>query len=425
MRPKRVLVLGGGVAGLAAAVELRRRGLSVTLVEASERLGGRVQTELDPDGAWPLELGAEFVHGRPPVLLAALKRARVGLYQGRGDFWIAGAGGGGPWQGFDAFHEALARTLRPGARDLSVRALSREPPLRDAPAAARAFADSFTSGYYVAPPERASARAIARMEAAADAIGGDQGAQLPRGYGEWVRWLVARLSPEEVRRGARVRRVAWRRHRVRVDARSLAGAALAFEADRAVVALPLPALQRGGVSFRPALGPQRRAAEALRMGNALKVFLRLRGELRRGQFFCIAPGQPVPTWWRGAPRGSPWVVGWAGGPVADRLDRLDDAGLLRASLASLAVAFDESVASLRARLDGFRAARWSRDPLARGAYAWVPVGADGAMAELAAPAGDTLFFAGEATHPEHAGTVHGAYESGLRAARELLGSLGR
>jgi monoamine oxidase len=63
---------------------------------------------------------------------------------------------------------------------------------------------------------------------------------------------------------------------------------------------------------------------------------------------------------------------------------------------------------------------WQADPFARGAYSYVRVGGEGARQVLAAPLRDTLFFAGEATDPEQAGTVAGALQSGTRAARELL-----
>jgi hypothetical protein len=64
-----VVVIGGGVAGMAAALELAKSGCHVTLVEADSRLGGRVRTVDHPDIApWPIALGAEFVHGRGSVL---------------------------------------------------------------------------------------------------------------------------------------------------------------------------------------------------------------------------------------------------------------------------------------------------------------------------------------------------------------------
>ena len=69
-----VVIIGGGAAGLAAARVLAKAGVSVELVEAQERLGGRILTVEDPDGQ-PIELGAEFIHGNPESTLALAKEA--------------------------------------------------------------------------------------------------------------------------------------------------------------------------------------------------------------------------------------------------------------------------------------------------------------------------------------------------------------
>ena len=77
--------------------------------------------------------------------------------------------------------------------------------------------------------------------------------------------------------------------------------------------------------------------------------------------------------------------------------------------------------NLQDQLEFARFVDWPNDPYSKMAYSYVPVGAAGLRAALAAPIGSTLFFAGEATHTECAATVHGALESGFRAAAELIG----
>src|SRR5689334_20194314 len=76
-----VLILGAGVAGLAAARELARAGRRVTLLEARDRIGGRILTVRPPEAGIAIELGAEFVHGRPPQLLQVLENAHMELQQ--------------------------------------------------------------------------------------------------------------------------------------------------------------------------------------------------------------------------------------------------------------------------------------------------------------------------------------------------------
>jgi monoamine oxidase len=412
-KPKRVVILGGGIAGLAAAHELRRLAprTRISLLEARQQLGGRILTERDPQTGEPLELGAEFVHGRPPSFLRVLREAGIRLDAGDD----AGDSDDSP---FTLLPKLLAPLLRSDSPDLTIDAFLARAKL---PPYQIQMLRGFVQGFYVAPPERASARAIARMEVAAAAIDGGRGAQLPNGYDALVHWLGKALRPDELHLGTAATTVAWHPGRVKVQARSLAGARLPpLAADAAIVALPFPALAGGPGAFtlRPAVAEKRRAAAALRMGHATKVFLRFDGSVKTAPFFF--GGGAIPVWWTAAAPHTRWLVGWAGGRAAEKLDRQSDEAVLKAALGSVTGPLGRSHSALARALTGFRCARWSREPFIEGAYAYVPIGADGAMATLARPVARTLFFAGEATNPEHAGTVHGAYESGVRAARELL-----
>jgi monoamine oxidase len=106
---------------------------------------------------------------------------------------------------------------------------------------------------------------------------------------------------------------------------------------------------------------------------------------------------------------------WAGGPKAAKLAGAPEGKLIRAALASV-----ESVFGRVSGLAAVYVQDWHNDPLSRGGYSYVLVGGEGAREALAAPLDDTVFFAGEATDPEEAGTVAGALRSGQRAAREVL-----
>jgi monoamine oxidase len=159
------------------------------------------------------------------------------------------------------------------------------------------------------------------------------------------------------------------------------------------------------------------------VGPVIKIVLRFRRDplaaLPSRPTMLHAPGAPVPTWWPPDQRHAV-LVGWAAGPRADGLRALDDGARLRRALSSLGKGLGVPPAALAADLEAFRVFDWQRDPLARGAYSYVPAGAIGAPAALAAPVDETLYFAGEATNLPDMGTVHGALESGARAAREIL-----
>jgi monoamine oxidase len=271
-------------------------------------------------------------------------------------------------------------------------------------------------------PHHLSAAAIRRGLAEDDAGEGDF--RLPGGQDALPRALAEGL---DVRLGRAATRVARVPDGVVVEAvAAAAGAAPAerWRASACVVALPLGVLQSGRVAFEPDLDALKGAALAgLRMGPVIKLVYRLNADP-----FDPAPGGPAvealyargtpPMWWTSSPPGTaePVWTGFVSGSGAADLLRLGEAEALERAFAVLAA--ESGRRDLR-YLDGRRIA-WPDDPWAGGGYSHVVPGHDGARAALAAPT-PPLWWAGEATAPEGcAATVHGAWRSGARAAREVL-----
>lgn len=432
-RPGRrtVLVLGAGAAGLAAGRALRAAGLDALVVEARDRTGGRVDTRVDRVLGVPLELGAEFVHGRPAALRALAREAGVALRR-IPDRHLRPDG-----TRLAPASAELGRAqeiLALGERDDEPfdRLLARPAVRRRFGDAAAELARSFVEGFYLADPRRASSLALARMTRALDEVGGDATWRPDGGWTAVLAPLVRALDPaRSLRLSARVEEIRWRPGAVEVRARGAAGGPLPpIHGDRAVVTFPLGVLKRGAVRFSPALFAKRRALGALDMGPVVKVILRFRTAFweRRGAGalgFLHAPGAAFPTFWTLAPLRAPVLVGWAGGPAGARLSGRPVAAIARAAIASLASALRVSAAEVEDRLDAVRVADWRADPLAGGGYAVFPVGSADAARALAEPVAGTLFFAGEATaDAAAAGTVPGAIASGERAAREAIASFG-
>lgn len=408
-----VIVLGAGAAGLAAAAELARAGRSVLVLEARARTGGRVWTRRMAGVDAPVELGAEFIHGRARATYSLLANAGTGAIASlRGQRYAAG----GRLRPVDAFARAQRAMRELSALeqgDLAFDAfLSRQGRL---PPLVRTFARMMVEGFDAADPGRASARAIAE-EWSGDAMGESQ--PRPRGgYGP----LLERLAASILRRGGRlrlgsaVREVRWRRHRVEV-----LGEGFRFAARRAIVTLPLGVLQSGAVRFSPGLG-KREALSGLACGPVIKAALRFPSAFWEKRYRDVAffhcPQAAFPTFWTLLPARAPVLIGWAGGPKAERLAGRGPDALVGACLASLRRLFGRVQAP-----DEVCMHDWRADPWASGAYSYVLVGGAGAREALAQPLQGTLFFAGEATDTEgEAGTVSGALQSGQRAARELIG----
>ena len=131
----------------------------------------------------------------------------------------------------------------------------------------------------------------------------------------------------------------------------------------------------------------------------------------------------MPTEWSLLHIRAPILIGWSGGANAELLldGELSQDELLDEALKSLQIIFGLSGSKLRNLLVSSHMHDWKSDPFARGAYAYLPVNGLKAQQSLAQPVNNVLFFAGEAMSVGHIGTVHGAIETGLRAAKEILG----
>src|SRR5207248_1982605 len=201
-----------------------------------------------------------------------------------------------------------------------------------------------------------------------------------------------------------------------------------FDADAAIITLPLGVLQAGAVRFVPDLPDKTAAACELVMGHVVKVVLAFHSAFweERGLSdlsFIHARGERFPTWWTTRPLATPILIGWAGGPAAEHLELKGNDLILKAAVASLASALKSDPHSIERRIDAAFVADWQEDPFSLGAYSYVPVGAITAPIRLAEPVANTWFFAGEATNSDgNAATMHGAIATRYRAAENLLNS---
>lgn len=431
-----VAILGAGAAGLAAAVEIARGGKTAVVLEARDRIGGRVWSLEVPGLPVPVELGAEFIHGHPPATLARMRRAGIASIDA--PILRMAVIDGELRRRDDALYAEVRRFLRRHAGALGKKDVSFDSFLahagRELSPAARTFARMRVQGYDAAEPSRASARAIVEEWTAEEE--GRPGHFRPRGgYGALLAVLAGSLqgSSVELRLQHVVRSVRWQRGGVEL-AGAVQGEPFQVTARRAIVTLPLgvlklPARAAGSVRFDPPLKEKRATLNLLESGAVVKAALLFRTAFweeiesarYRGVSFFHSPGAAFPTFWTALPQSAPLVVAWAGGPKAARFADVAAPRIVREAAASLASLFGIR-AGIEDRLAAAWVHHWQQDPLARGAYSYVAVGGHGARRALAEPLHDTLFFAGEAAdHEGEHGTVAGALRSGESAARAVLG----
>jgi monoamine oxidase len=412
-----VAVIGAGAAGLSAARALSGAGKRVCLLEARERAGGRVHTLHLPDLPVPIELGAEFLHGETASSFDIVDAAALTVVQLPDDHWSSRDG---TWTRIEDFWGQIDRVrARIGAlkRDISFDAFLRRN--RRIPPRLRDLACNFVQGYHAAHANRISARVlrVADQEQDADA-GGNKQFRLPGGYDALIAWLRAGLDPQraELQLGTAAKRVQWSEGSVSIDTEKGR-----VRAKAAVITIPIGVWKDGSLQFDPPLREKERALEKIEAGHVVKIALRFRErfwEEERAWNFVHTNDRYMPTWWTMAPVRAPILTGWAGGHAADAL-LAGRPAMLEHALDSLTRALDVPRRMIDAQLVGSWTHDWQSDPFSRGAYSYAAVGGENAHAQLAKPVRNTLFFAGEATSGDQTGTVAGAIESGLRAAREI------
>ena len=442
-----VVIVGAGAAGLVAARQLSAAGLKSIVIEARDRIGGRIHTIREPGFPLPVELGAEFVHGTPAETWDIIRAAGLGAIDVTDTHWFLRDGLLQPVDDFwRDMENVFGRLKQMKEADLSFTEFLRRY-CADVPNHARQMALAFVEGFDAADAERASARSIAAEKEASEEIEEDRNFRLLEGYDRLVQWLASSMDRDRVtiQFNTVLSVVKWSRGSVELFARTgPTGATEQFSAPRALITVPVgvmktPRSDAGTIQFQPELRDKRDALDHLEMGPVIKTILRFDdafwehermptvrdGDSLRDACFLHARGPRVFTWWNWLPVRAPVIVGWSGGPEAAELSRLPDQQIVQQAIASLGTFLGLSPSDVASKLQRAHVHNWQADPFSRGAYSYTLVGGAAARRELAEPIDDTLFFAGEATHEGQSGTVAGAIASGHRAATEILGGAPR
>lgn len=437
------IVIGAGAAGLAAARELSRSGLTATVLEARDRIGGRIFTFHDDNSPVPVELGAEFVHGEPAETMAIVRAARLMLDELPDQHLRSQNGKLSPvgefWDKVEEMQRDIARVLRRRKSDFSLAEYLQGSKL---PGEAKQMLLNFVQGFEAAYPEKISAQSLVPED-------GDESDskqfRVANGYDGVVKWLRSALDPEqvEVRLNTVATEVRWKRGEVFVECKSRAGMELEpFRAHAAVVTVPNALLRDKAIRFVPELREKERAAAKIEVGQIFKIVLRFREVFwekddfiakrfhRRGSVpdslsFVHCETEEVPVWWTALPVHAAAITGWAGGPKADPLLAESETTRVDKALASLSRVLAVPRKTLDELLDNWGTHDWKSDPFSRGAYSYIGVGGYDAPKQLAGPVQGTLFFGGEANEVDEMGTVGAALAEGRRAGREVAKALNK
>jgi monoamine oxidase len=431
-----VLIIGAGAAGLMAAKELSAAGKKVLVLEARNRIGGRIHTIHDAGFSIPVEGGAEFVHGELDLTKAWLQKAGISLtamdattYEVRNGELLSG-------------NEFM--------NDIGVLVKKLDTLKEDMPFAAfleKHFADEhyrslvesaikFAEGYDAGDTQKLSSIALREEWNTSEDI---TDYFVNTGYSALMQYLAKEVKAAggEIRLSAIIKEIHWQEGRVELIDENRAN----YVAQACIITIPLGVLQsspsnRGSVTFHPPLAEQTEAIQALGFGAVTKLLMEFKtpfwhhtyaeqeGVRQMPGVGFIFSEALVPTWWTRLPDQTPLLTGWLAGPPAEALKDLSEEELLEKGLDSLAELFRFSKEWIRGELLTAQVVNWAKDPFACGAYSYPTLGAVNAIKVLSEPLVNTLYFAGEAIYNGPAqGTVDAALDSGRKAAICLLNNI--
>jgi len=423
-----VIVIGAGFSGLAAAKTLMDAGKNVIVLEARDRIGGRAFSDSTWPGKYPLEMGAAWIHGVTGNPLSTLAKAnslqtlpfnyeKKAFYKNSGvllarneidtfekEFDQVSKGAGALADKLDS-DIALATTFKTFASNSKWTDLQLSN--------ARRLAHVEIEHEYAAPLESLSAW---NWSEGSELPGGD--AFVLQGFSQIAKAAATKLNVVFKKTITSITTSASS-----VSVKTQDGAV--YTAPKVICTLPLGVLKKGGIQFNPGLPLEKtRAISKLGMGLLQKTALLFDTCFwpKDTQLFDSLAGTPAYQWaeWVNLYpfTQQPILVGFNMGDFAATLESKTDAQVQAEATAALGKMLGLTIPTPRA----VRVSRWGKDPFSLGAYSYMGVGATPRdRINLAKPVSGRLFFAGEATHSKHPATLHGAWLSGLDAAKAVIG----
>lgn len=420
---QKVLVIGAGIAGLAAAQELQQNGFQVTVLEGRDRIGGRIYS--DRTLGFPVDLGASWIHGITDNPIGNLAREwniaikptdfdNILLYGSNGQL-ISDEDIDSSYEIYEKIIERAEALAENAEKDLSLAAAIQQSLKSQTlkPQESQLLQWWLNSELIIdrgADLENLSAWWFDEGES----FDGDDYI-FPQGYDQIINGLAKNLAIQ-------------RQQKVMEIITSNSGVSVTtdrgnFTADAAIVTLPLGVLKSGNIKFSPPLPANKQAAiNRLSMGILNKVVLKFSQQFWPKEyhgFGYLSEGNAdfgeFLNWSFYSEK--PALMAFTGGSFARNIEQLSEEEISDRIMRILRQNYGQPIPEPESAI----VTRWNQDPFAFGSYSYIPVGGDSGDRDLLAePVGDRLFFAGEATSRDYPSTVHGAYLSGIREAKRLI-----
>jgi len=406
----RVLIIGSGAAGLSAALELRSKGVSVTMLETSDRIGGRIHT-LRPDGfSMEVEGGAEFIHGDLPLTKELMERFGLPTVPITGSFYFATGEGLYKSEEVSEEWEAFVSAMFELENDMTVGALLQRDFSGPQYDALRQEVHDRAQGLDLADVDELSVFCI-RDEWASE----ETEFRPVSGYGALCDQMLQACSGEgfQLELKTPVTQIEWEEGKVRAFANGHI-----FAADVVIITVPLSALRRNTPEIVPDVGLSN-LAHSIGWGEVIKVALEFENAFWEKAYpdlgFLFADDGF--TFWTQLSLRKPLLTAWLGNDHAPTYANAPDREVVGRAVEKLREAFRNE--GIEDRLRASAVFRYTAASPTEGAYSWLKPESYAILDSVAQGFGDTVFVAGEAWHPEHTATVEGALQSGRDIARSL------
>jgi len=439
-KPK-VVIVGAGISGIAAASELHSKGFDVLVLEGRSRIGGRIYT--DTSLGAPVDLGASWIHGKvgnPIYELATKMHLKTCRNFGRMELF-------GP-EGKPPLHSdiVIARNImnevfsiinqnREFSVDMSLHEAfdnayrnlplfqfdedgsTMKEELRSNGSSIKAVLDFFLTGmeqYYGASFHNLSCKYYDLED---ECPGGD--VILPDGY---MCVLQKILNGFEIKLGHIVKEINYQETYNESKNVSIVTNCGVFEGDYCIVTIPLGVLKKGDIKFNPPLPCEKQnAIDRLGFGLMNKVVLRFKERFWSadvGSIGYASASRGEFRWYYSLEKavGLPILVAFTSAQFGEELEKEDEHTIFQRAMRVLRKCYPHIEDPI-----GWIVTKWKSDPFAYGSYSYYKVGSTPQDYDiLAEPVRNILFFAGEATNRKFPGTVHGAYLSGKREAERIV-----
>jgi monoamine oxidase len=411
---EKIIIAGGGVAGLFAARELSKQGYGITILEATDRLGGRIHTIRNSSFTQPVEKGVEFIHGNLPLTIQLLEEAEIEYEPVRGSMVRVSNGTWKTQEDFTLGWDELIKKMNSVRKDMTVDEFLKKNFSDDRYTDLRTSVLGFANGFDLADTSKASILALRE-----EWMGEDEQYRIPGGFDQLINFLEKEClrSGCIINKSSPVTEIKWEKDNVKI----ITSNPTIYNATKVIITASLGSFRSEKlIIFKPAIDNYFQAAKKIGFGTVVKVMLEFREafwEKKKKGIGFLFTSEIIPTWWTQSPSSYPLLTGWAGGPQAWALETKDDEAILELALRSLSNVFQEKIEALRKMLQASAVANWKNDLYSYGAYSYNLVESVQAKRLLNMPAGETIFFAGEAFYE---GPSPGTVEAALVSAKIVV-----